>query len=125
MKPADALPKQQAFKRSRKALRVTTLLLTICSLSLAHVVQAKRHHSHPNAYHVIKTVNEKTQTVTIGTEHSKDHSEKALKVNGFTEITVDGLKATLHDLHPGMMVQVDEDADNVAAALDAQHTNKK
>ena len=104
---------------------MAAVLLVMCGLVLPQTVQARRHHWHPNAYHIIKAVDEASQTVVVGTEHSKDHSEKALKVNGFTEITVDGLKATLHDLHPGMMVQVDEEADNVAAALDAQHHNKK
>ena len=85
---------------------------------------ANAHRSHQNAYHVIIAVNEAAHTVTIGTEHSKDHTEKALKITGFTEITVDGQKATLHDLQPGMMVQIDEEADDVAKAIDAQHHKK-
>ena len=70
-------------------------------------------------------VNESSKMVRIGHEHGKDHSEKAVKVTNFTEITVDGQKATLHDLHKGMMVNVDLEADDVAAALDAKHVNKK
>ena len=74
---------------------------------------------------MIKSVNEARHTVNVGHEHGKDHSEKTVTVNGFTEITVDGQKATLRDLKPGMMVQVDLESDNVASGLDATHVNKK
>ena len=42
-------------------------------------------------------------------------------MNFFTEITVDGQKATLHDLKPGMKVDVTNDSDDVAAAITATH----
>ena len=84
-----------------------------------------RHHYHPNAYTVIRSVDEAGKKVVVGTEHNKDHTEKAVLVTAFTEITVDGQKATLHDLKPGMNVKLDLETDNEAAALDATHVNPK
>ena len=118
-------PHLDVTSASKAAFRIVAVFLVICGLLLPRTAQAGKHHWHPNAYHIITAVNETTQVVTIGTENSKDHSEKSLKINGFTDITVDGLKATLRDLKPGMMVQVNEDTDNVAKAIDAQHHNKK
>ena len=70
-------------------------------------------------------MNETAKTVTVGHENSKDQTVKLLKVTDFTEITVDGQKSALHDLKPGMMVGVETEADDVAAALAAKHVNKK
>ena len=128
MKPAYLLtkrPDRNAGRAFGTVLRFAAVLLVVCGIVLPRTAQAGKHHSHPNAYHLITAVNEEAQTVTVGTENSKDHSEKSLKINGFTDITVDGLKATLHDLKPGMMVQVEEDTDNIAKAIEAQHHNKK
>ena len=128
MKPAHLLtrqPHRSVSLFSGTVLRVAAVFLVICGVTFPRIAQAGKHHSHPNAYNVINAVNEEAQTVTFGTEHSKDHSEKSLKINGFTEITVDGIKATLHDLKPGMMVHVDEDTDNIAKTIEAQHHNKK
>jgi len=72
-------------------------------------------------YEDITAVDEAAKTVTIGHKNGKDHSTEALTVNTFTEITVDGQKATLHDLKPGMKVDVGRDSDNVAASLTATH----
>ena len=88
------------------------------------LAQARRHH-HPSSFEIITAVDESSRTVTIGHEYGRNHSEKAVKVTDFTEITVDGQKGKLHDLHKGMMVNVDLEADDVAAALDAKHVNKK
>ncbi len=81
---------------------------------------AGKHRAKPKAqYEDITAVDEGAKTVSIGHKNGKDHSIKALKVNTFTEITLDGQKATLHDLKPGMKVDVTNDSDDVAAALTA------
>lgn len=97
-------------------------LIILTFLTWASVVEAKHHGD--SAYQVIVAVDEGAKTVTIGHEHTKDHSVKTLKVTGFTEITVDGQKATLHDLQKGMMVQIETEADDVAASLEAKHVMK-
>ena len=68
-------------------------------------------HKPKSQYEDITAVNEGTKTVTIGHKNGKDHSEHAVTVNFFTEITVDGQK-----------VDVTNGTDNVASALDATHT---
>ncbi len=84
---------------------------------------AGHHRGKPKAqYEDITAVNEGAKTVTIGHKNGKDHSEHAVTVNFFTEITVDGQKATLHDLKPGMKVDVTNGTDNIASALEATHT---
>ncbi len=69
-------------------------------------------------------MNERAQTVLVGHAHGSNHTTKLLKVNGFTEITVDGSKATLRDLKKGMMVEVTQGGDaDEAAALAASHVH--
>ena len=84
-------------------------------------MQAKRHGP---SYEVIVAVNESAGTVLIGHANGDNHTTKALKVNGFTEITVDGKKASMRDLKKGMLVEVTlgGDADE-AAALAASHVH--
>ncbi len=107
-----------------RAARTATLVLAVCGLIFPQIAHARRH-PRGTAYHVIKSVNEQAKTVTVGTEHNKDETEQVLKVTGFTEITLDGQKATLHDLQPGMKVDIDLESDNEVKALDAVHVSKK
>ena len=116
------LASSSAVRWSRRVVCTTAFLCTLGGTILPRTAGA--HRWHPNAYQVIKAVNEEAKTVTIGTEHNKDHTEKALKVTAFTEVTVDGQKATLHDLKPGMRVEVDLNSDDEAKGLTAFHMNK-
>jgi hypothetical protein len=70
------------------------------------------------SYEVIVSVNEAAGTVVIGHAHGNNHSTKSLKIDKFTEITVDGQKAAIHELKAGMMVDVTLGGDaDVAATL--------
>ena len=82
-----------------------------------------RHKQKPQ-YEDITAVDEGAKTVTVGHKNGKDHSTEALKINDFTEITVDGQKATLKDLKPGMKVDVDRESDDIASTLTATHVQK-
>ena len=112
-----------------RTARVVPLALAVCALLLPPSAHAKgrrkpSQQSQGSAFHMIKAVNENAKTVSVGTENNKDQTLKVLKVTTFTEITVDGQKATLHDLQPGMKVELDMESDNEAKTLDATHVNK-
>jgi hypothetical protein len=82
------------------------------------------HKKHKASYEVIASVDEGAGTVLIGHANSSNRTTKSLKVTKFTDITVDGQKATLHDLKKGMMVEVTQGGDaDEAAALKASHVD--
>ena len=54
---------------------------------------------------MVKSVNASANKVSIEHVGGKDKQERDLSVSAFTEITVDGKKATLADLKPGARVQ--------------------
>ena len=115
-------PKRARILRS--VCRAAVLVLVTCGIASPRVALAG-HHKHEAAYQVIRSVDEGGKKILVGTENNKDHTEKAVLVTAFTDITVDGQKATLHDLKPGMSIQVDLESDNQAATLTATHVNKK
>ncbi len=119
-----------SFRFYHRAARAVLLVLVAFALLLPSSAHAKRRRkkeeqqTQGSAFHMIKAVNESAKTVSVGTENNKDQTLKVLKVTTFTEITVDGQKATLHDLQPGMKVDLDMESDNEAKTLDATHVNK-
>ena len=96
-------------------------LAALFCLGLPATSQARKH---PPSYEVIVSVNESAGTVVIGHAHGNNHSTKLLKIDKFTEITVDGQKAAIHDLKKGMMVDVTLGGDaDIAATLQASHVH--
>ena len=85
------------------AIGVSICALFICAaLTPAHAKAPRKKGSPPPTPHatVISSVSGNTITVT------DDKNAKAITVTPFTEVTLNGQKATLADLKPGMRVEL-------------------
>jgi hypothetical protein len=86
-----------------KSRFVAYILIALLTTSVAAFGASKKKSSPPPAAAKSPTISSVTATsVTI----SEANGSKTLQINQFTEITVNGQKATVADLKPGMTVNV-------------------
>ena len=91
------------------ALRRTLLALLICSTLPALVFaggKLKPKEPFKPAYDVVQAVDPTANSVTIGHANSTDTSTKTYKLDKFSEVEVNGEKASLADVKPGMKASV-------------------
>jgi hypothetical protein len=96
-------------------------LLVAAALSMPLDVHAGPPKAPPKPqYQAIDAVDATAKTITVSYHNSKNPNAKTLKITERTEIQVNGAKATINELQPGMKISVGVGMDpTMAASLSA------
>lgn len=100
-----------------RALRLALVAVAVCSVSISAASAAQRKpKAKPPETHVTVIASVTPQSITI----NEDKVTKAFAITQFTEITVNGQRATVNELKPGMSVTVGLGGDpSKASRIDA------